>query len=136
MLGARVAFALNKNHPQILLQEKGQFGGTERSERRSVFFRGRQIAYMMHDYFRVTGAHDTVMDYADSFSVTIRNDDVQDFETRRDEVLLSMLKIPADDILGSVHKLRKRESAQLRNCVRNCMTWKFIKRYRCPNVRS
>ena len=26
---------------------------------------GRQIAFMICDYFRVTGAHDTVLDYAD-----------------------------------------------------------------------
>ena len=29
--------------------------------------RGRQIAFMIHDYFRVTGAHDTVLDCAALF---------------------------------------------------------------------
>ena len=29
------------------------------------FLRRRQIAVMIYDYFRVTGAHDTVLDYAD-----------------------------------------------------------------------
>ena len=36
---------------------------------------------MICDYFRVTGAHDTVLDYADLFSITLRNDDDQDFDT-------------------------------------------------------
>ena len=54
---------------------------------------------MIYDYFRVTGAHDTVLDYADFFSVTLRDDHIQEFDTRWDEVLLSMSKFPSDDIL-------------------------------------
>ena len=49
---------------------------------------------MIYDYFRVTDAHDTVLDYADLFSVTLRDDNIQQFDTRGDEVLLSMSKIP------------------------------------------
>ena len=57
------------------------------------------------DFFRVIGAHDTVLDYAELLSNTLRNDDVQEFDTRWDEVLLSMTKIPTDDVLGSLHKM-------------------------------
>ena len=69
---------------------------------------------MIYDCFRVTGAHDTVLDYADLFSVTLHDDNIQEFDTRWDEVLLSMSKIPSDDILESLYKLRIRESAQLK----------------------
>ena len=69
---------------------------------------------MIYDYFRVTGAHDTVLDYADLFSITLRNDDVQEFDTRWDVILLSMSKIPPDDVLESLYKLRIRESDQLK----------------------
>ena len=69
---------------------------------------------MIYDYFRVTGAHDTALDYADSFSITVRHDDVQEFDTRWDEILLSMTKIPTDDVLESLFKLRIRESDQLK----------------------
>ena len=69
---------------------------------------------MIYDYFRVTGAHDTVLDYADLFSVTLRDDNVQEFDTRWDEVLLSMSKIPSDDVLESLCQLRIRESDQLK----------------------
>ena len=31
---------------------------------------------MIYDYFRVTGAHDTVLDCVDLFSIALRNDDV------------------------------------------------------------
>ena len=69
---------------------------------------------MIHDYFRVTGAHDTVLDYADWFSVTLQDDKIQESDTRWNEVLLTMSKIPSDDILGSLYKLRIRESDQLK----------------------
>ena len=69
---------------------------------------------MIYDYFRVTGAQDTVLDTADLFSVTLHDDNVQEIDTRWDDVLLFMLKIPSDDILESLYKLRIRESAQLK----------------------
>ena len=47
---------------------------------------------MIYDYFRVTGAHDTELDYADLLSVTLRDDNVQEFDTGWDEVLLSLSK--------------------------------------------
>ena len=69
---------------------------------------------MVYDYFQVIGAHDTVLDYTDLFSVTLHDDNIQEFDTRLDEVLLSMSKIPSDDILEGLYKLRIRESAQLK----------------------
>ena len=57
---------------------------------------------MIYDYFWVTGAHDTVLDYADLFTIPLSNDDVQEFDTRWDEILMSMTKIPPDDVLESL----------------------------------
>ena len=48
------------------------------------------------------------------FSVTLRDDNIQEFDTRWDEVLLSMSKIPSDDILECLYKLRIRESLKLK----------------------
>ena len=84
---------------------------------------------MIYDYFRVTGARDTVLDYADLFSVTLRNDSVQEFDTRWDEILLSMTKVPSDDILESLYKLRIRESEQLKTIL------EIHQKVSMPNVR-
>ena len=43
---------------------------------------------MIYDNFRVNGAHDTVLDYADLFSVTRHDDNIQEFDTRWDEVFI------------------------------------------------
>ena len=112
MLDAKIASALNsiiqnaQCKKMVSLEE-------QKAQKEDWFLRGRQIAFMIYDYFRVTGAHDTVLDYADLFSVTL-HDTTQDFDTRWDEVLLSMSKIPSNDILESLYKLRIRESAQLK----------------------
>ena len=50
---------------------------------------------MIYDYFRVTGGHEPVLDYADFFPVTVRDGNIQEIDTRWDEVLLSMTKIPS-----------------------------------------
>ena len=59
----------------------------------------------------------TTLDYADLFSITLRNDDAQDFDTMWDEILLSVTKVPTDDVLESLYTFRIRESEQLENCI-------------------
>ena len=75
MLDARIASALNKVI-QISYFKKKVSLDKQKAQKGDRFLRGRQIAYMIYDCFRVTGAHDTVLDYADLFSITLRNDDV------------------------------------------------------------
>ena len=113
MLDATIASALNK------IIQNSQFKKTvsleeQKAQKEDRFPRGRQIAFMIYDYFRVTGAHDRVLDYADLFTITLRNDDVQEFVTRWDEILSSMRKFPTDDVLESLYKLRIRGSDQLK----------------------
>ena len=69
---------------------------------------------MIYDYFRVTGAHDSVENYADLFTISLRNDDIQEFDSKWDGILLSMTKISPDDILEGLYKLRIRESEKLK----------------------
>ena len=117
MLDARIASALNKIIQNSHFKKKVSLE-EQKAQREDQFLRGRQIAFMIYDYFRVTGSHDAVLDYADCFSVTLRNDNVQEFDTIWDEVLLSMSKIPSDDVLESLYKLRICGSDQLKNCRR------------------
>ena len=69
---------------------------------------------MIYDYFRVTGVHDSVENYADLFTISLRNDDIQEFDSKWDGILLSVTKIPHDDILEGLYKLRIRESEKLK----------------------
>ena len=57
----------------------------------------------------MTGAHEAVLDYSDRFRITLDGEDVQEFDTGWDEVLLSTNQVPSDGILESLYKMRIRE---------------------------
>ena len=58
--------------------------------------------------------NDSVENFADLFTVSLRNDNIQEFDTKWDEILLSMTQIPSDDIMEILYKLRIRESEKLK----------------------
>ena len=62
----------------------------------------------------MTRAHEAVLDCPDIFRIPLHGDDVQDFDTRWDEVLLSIKEVHSDDILESLFSMRTRESDQLK----------------------
>ena len=82
VLDARTASALNRIiHNSHSLQKKGQSGRTK-SQKEDRFLRGRQIAYLIDEYFRVIGANDSVENCGDLFTVGLRNDDIQEFDSK------------------------------------------------------
>ena len=113
VLDARIASALNKiiHNSQfkrrISLEE-------QKAQKEDRFLRGRQIAYLIYDHFRVTGSHDSVENYTDLCTIILQIDDIQEFDSKWDGILLSMTKIPPDDILEGLYKLRIRESDKLK----------------------
>ena len=95
------------------VQKENQSGG-KKAQKQDSFLRGRQIAYLIYDHFRVTGSHDSVENYTDLFTIVLRNDDIQEFDSKWDGIPLSMTKIPHDEILEGLYKVRIRESEKLR----------------------
>ena len=86
----------------------------QEAQKEDRFLRGRQIAYLIYDHFRVSGSHDSVENYTDLFTIVLRNDDTQEFVSKWDEICLAMTQIPHDDILEGLCKLRIRESEKLK----------------------
>ena len=86
VLDARIASALNRiihnSHVarRISLEE-------QKAQKQDRFLRGRQIAYLIYEYFQVTGANDSVENYADLFTIVLRNDDIQEFDSKWDGIL-------------------------------------------------
>ena len=62
----------------------------KKTQKGDRFLRGRQIAYLIYDHFRVTGTDDSVENYTDLFTIALRNDDIQEFDSKWDGILLSM----------------------------------------------
>ena len=113
VLDARIASALNKTIHNSHLKRRISLE-EHKAQKQDRCLRGRQIAYLIYEYFRVTGANDCVENYADLFTVSLRNDDIQEFDSKWDGILLSLTKIPPDDILEGLNKLRIRESEKLK----------------------
>ena len=113
VLDAKIASALNRiihnSHFNWRVSQEEQ-----EAQKQDRFLRGRQIAHLIYEYFRVTGANDSVENYADLFTIALRNVEIQEFDSKWDGILLSMTKIPSDDILEGLYKLRIRESEKLK----------------------
>ena len=112
LLDARIASALSKIIQNTGFKKKVSL--VEMKAHKEDRFLRRQIAYLIYEYFKVTGANDSVAYYADLFTIVLRNDDIQEFDSKWNGIVLSMTKIPSDDILESVYKLRIRESEKLK----------------------
>ena len=80
-----------------------------------LFLRGRQIAFIVYEYFRVTGTHEAVLDYKDLLRITLHGDNIQDFDTRWDQVLLSTSEAPNDKILERKNNMQMCESNQIKS---------------------
>ena len=77
VLDARIASALNKiihnSHfkRKISLEE-------QKAQKEDRFLRGRQIACLIYDQFRVIGRNDSVENCTDTFTMFYENDDIQE----------------------------------------------------------
>ena len=87
VLDARIASALNKiihnSHfkRRISLEE-------QKAQKQDRFLRGRQIAYLIYEQFRVTGTDNSVENYT-VFTIVLRNDDIQEFDSKWDGIFLN-----------------------------------------------
>ena len=102
---------------------------------------------MIYDCFRVTGAGDTVFDFADLFSTILRNDNVQDFDTRwcSKGGPVQFLRMSDDRALKPTPKaappsepsMTRGRSASRKRCVRGrSQTYHFVSIGILPNVNS
>ena len=57
----------------------------QRAQKHDTNLRGRQIAYMICDHFRATGAYGTAHGLSNLFSICLHDDDTQNFDTRWDQ---------------------------------------------------
>ena len=93
VLDAKIASALNRIIHYTQFKKKVSLE-EQKTQKEDRFFRGRQIAYLIYEYFWVTGANDSVENYADLLAIVLRNDDIQEFASKWDGILLPLTKNP------------------------------------------
>ena len=68
---------------------------------------------MIYENFRVTGAHGAVLDFTNQFSIPAQSGDIQNFDRRWEQALLSTSEVSNDIVQESVYNMRIRECDQL-----------------------
>ena len=84
VLDAKIASALNRIIHNTRFKRKVSLEEVK-AHKEDRFLRGRQIAYLIYEYFRVAGANDSVEHCADLVTIVLRNDDVQEFDSNDTE---------------------------------------------------
>ena len=112
LLDAKIAFSLKKMifNPHFRRRVSVEEQHAQKHDR---FLRGRQIAFMIHDHFPATGACDAAQGLSHLFNIHLREDDIQDFDTRWDQVLSTACEILTENVLEGLYKLKIRDSVQL-----------------------
>ena len=112
MLDAMISSALKTLLTHVHFR-KGLSVEEQRAQKDDRFLRGRQIAYMIYEYSRAIGAYEAVQGHSDLFNFRLQNDDVQDFDTRWEQALLSASEIPTELVLEGLFKSKVLDSVQL-----------------------
>ena len=85
VLDVKIASALNRIIHDTQFKRKGSLE-EQKVQIEDRFLRGRQNAYLIYGYFQVTGANDSVENYADLFTIVLRSD-IQEFDSKWDGIL-------------------------------------------------
>ena len=88
-------------------------GEEQRAQKHDRFLRGRQIAYLIYEFFRSTGGYEAVQRLSTLFAVSFQKDDVQDLDVRWDHALLSVSEMPSNMIREGLYKSKLDNSIQL-----------------------
>ena len=86
MLDARIASTLRRIIFNACFKRRVSVE-EQRAQKQNRFLRGRQIAYMIYHHLQATGAYDAAQGLSGLFNICLQNDDVQDFDTRWDQIL-------------------------------------------------
>ena len=81
MLDAKVASALKRIIAMQYFKKRVSLA-EQKAQMQDRILRGIQIACMIYEHFRVTGAHEGVLDFSDLLSVTVHGDDKEDWSRK------------------------------------------------------
>ena len=105
VLDAKIASALNRIIHNTRFKRKVSLE-EQKAQKQDRFLRGRQIAYLIYECFRVTGANDSAKIMPTYLQLFFEMMKFRNSIRNVTESLLSMTKIPLDGILESLYKFR------------------------------
>ena len=126
MLDARIASALRKIISNSNFNRRVSV--EEQAQKHNPFLRGRQLAYMIYGHFQATGACDAAQGSSDLFNTCLQNHNVQDFDTRWDQILLQTSEMPPETVLEGLYRRQGHAISKpgMRECRRE--DWSKVKK--------
>ena len=92
-LDLRMTIALKRCHDKQTHFRKKISVEEQRAQKDNRFLGRSQIAYLIHEYFRLTGSYEGL---SGLFSIILDNDDIQDFDLQWEKTLLLTGDPPSD----------------------------------------
>ena len=77
-----------------------------KAQSEKISFTDRQIAWIIYDFFKIGDDNEAISDFRDLSKVQLKNDSVQAFDTKWDEILSAVTDRPTDNILESLYKMQ------------------------------
>ena len=84
----------------------------QRAQKDNRFLRGRQIAHLIYEYFRLLDQMIEIQGLSGLFSIKLENDDTQDFDLRWEQALLLISDPPSDKVLEGLYVSKLQDSSQ------------------------
>ena len=109
-LDLMMASALQRCHDKQTRFRKKISVEEQWAQKDNRFLRGRQIAYLIYEYFRPTGSYDEIQGLSWLFSIKLENDDIQDFDLRWEQALLLTSDPPSDKVLEGLYVSKLQDS--------------------------
>ena len=103
VLDAMIASAFKRLLNKHIHFRKRLCAEEQRAQKHDRFLRGRHIAHVIYKHFSATGVYEAVQRLSDLLSFRLQNDDVQHFDVRWDQSLLSARDMPSDVILEGLY---------------------------------
>ena len=114
-LDTKMASGLRKIQTGNFKKQVTTAEGQAQSEKRSLT--SRQISLMIYDFFKIIGDNEAVLDFRYLPKVQSKNDNVQAFDTKWDELLSAVTDRPTDNTLESLHKMQDGQLEELKYLV-------------------
>ena len=85
----------------------------QRAQKNNRFLTGRQVAYLVYEYFRPTGSQDEIQGLSGPFSIKFESDDIQDFDLRWEQASLLTSDPPSDTVLEGLYVSKLQDSSKI-----------------------
>ena len=102
----------SQEHLDVFELQEGSPVGRQRAQKDERFLRERQIAHMISEHVGTAGTSESILEFSDIMTITLRWNDDQGFDSKWEAVLLLVSEVPKDDKFESIYKTELRDSCR------------------------